>query len=224
MKEEEFHKTIEEQNPDHKKILFEKICSRIDIESQPKTEKRRKIFSLKWVCIAAASICLLCVAIILPLALQNNDDVPADPNRYCSQEDYVYSLVDYTIKDYGLTHGKDIKFFDWYDFADDFQTSVYLNKNDKNDLICIEESIVNGETGDIVTLFVTDNRTKVDFLEWYTDSCKRTQEINGVTIMWEITTSYALAKFEYFGFRYYIQLDEPLSDTSMLDLAAELIR
>lgn len=220
MKKFDVHEIIEDQDKERKEQIKQKVFSQIDY---PVTEEKpKKVFSFKWAALAATSVCALCVAVIVPVLLGGGE--PEGNGRYCSQDDYVINMADYTIKDYGLQNNLNIMYFDWYDFAEDRADFVYVNKYDETDVFCVEEQLYRNDTDDKVTLYVTDNRTTMDFLEFYNDVCPNTYEYNGVNIGWGISTMNSFAKFEYKKFRYYVKLDEPRSETVLIEYTKELIR
>lgn len=221
MKKFDVHKIIEDQDKERKEQIKQRVFSQIDYPATK--EKPKKRFYFKWAALAATSVCALCIAVVVPVLFGGGGE-PDDNGRYCSQDDYVLNIVDYTLKDYGHQNNLDIKYFDWYDIAEDYVDFVFVNKNDETDVFCFEETLVIGDNYDMVTLYVTDNRTTIDFLELYNDWCNDSYVYNGVNIKLGQSDSNAYAKFEYKKFRYYVRLDVPQSKNVLIEYTKELIR
>ncbi len=220
MKEIDIHRWIEQQDKEKKDALYEKLQSKLDlaprqetmqVAQQPKKKSRVLILA------SAACLCIVCVAIMLPFLLKSKtDNTPRD--RYCEQKDYVMVSSDKTIKEYAIFANKQMLYIDWYALAEDITTNLYVSVNDPNDMIFIKETLVNGETGDTVSLFITDIYTKVDTLAWFEDACINTYDTHNITVQWAYGKQSSSAMFSYKDFRYYIELRDPIDENAIKEI------
>lgn len=220
MKEQDVHKLIEQQDPEHKQELLEKIKLRIatevvpeQAESAPAPASRRKN-RLTVIFASVLTACLLCLAIVLPVTLSKPS------NRYCAAGDYAEEVLTYNIKEYANRTNKALLYINMYDTADEVVTALNYNVKNHDDMIYLNEMLINGQTGEIITLYVTDNRTTVDVLNVW-NICKTEININGVKVKINFSQS-SLAKFEYNGYCYYIQIDN-VTDSSRITQIVELM-
>lgn len=209
MREKDIHKLIEQENPEVKQRMWEKICAQIDLEeAQPqqtiaaKTVKKNNLW--KWITATVAVIVVVTLSIVLPIVLKD------DGMRYCDFEQYTIELLDQTLGEYFSEHNEKLLYVDLYDVALERITEHGYNKDNKNDTIYFTEtlSIFNKETLETITLSVTDNKTRVDiFAEYYNSSAVVHTNIKGVSIQWIIYEDYPMAMFEYQKHIYYLQLN-----------------
>lgn len=217
MKDIKIHRYIEEQNFKEKESLRKETEQKLGFSlSKQATESPNKQIKTKWKIVTACAACccvLVCLAIVLPFLIKSSDN--ENPNRYSDAENYKWDFLDYNIAEYSEKTGKAILYLNWYDIAEDITTQIYFSINDPNDVIFLKESIANGETGDIVRYYITDNHTTVDVLEIYWKICSQKTDINGVTVNWcyDGVDIYAVFKFE--DYVYYIDLSLT-SDTELL--------
>ena len=68
------------------------------------------------------------------------------------------------------------------------------------------ETIVNNETGEILTLYITDNRTRVDVLEIY-HTGNNTTSVRNVSVKYSSDGLSTRAMFEYNKNVYYLNID-----------------
>lgn len=227
MSKYDIHQIIEKNNPERKEALRKKVKERLNIsedteQSQKKTahtvvKKRYRIFAGVSAALAVASL-----AIVLPIALNRGTGVgPAE--RYCHATDCVGIVADYTIKDYSEQNDLSLLYIDWYDIADAIQTKKFVNINDSSDIIYFEETLANGETGSIATLYITDLYTKVDIFEDAENSCENVEYISSIKVSWEYRNIKGKAYFEYLGRGYAIELQYPMAEDSVLELVESMI-
>lgn len=220
MKERDLHELIERQDPEHKQELWEKIKVRIAAEAEPAeasvipaAPKRRNRFTV--ILASVLTACLLCLAIVLPVTLTREKD------RYCAAGDYVEELLSYNVKEYAARTNKNILYLDWYDFADTV-TSLYYNVKDHNDMIFISDVLVDGQTGEMITIVVTDNKTMVDVVNKWS-VCNIESKVGNVIVKSKYFLQAILAKFEYNGFRYYIQLDNETDLSRVTQIVEQML-
>lgn len=224
MKYKEFHKLIEEQNPEQKQALHKKLKQELNIAEAEQTQKKPTFSYKRFYRIFAgvsAAVAAVCLAIVLPLVLNRDTAVPTE--RYCHAADCVETVADYTVKDYSEQNNLSLLYIDWYDIADEIQTKVFVNTNDSSDIIYFEETLVNGETGDIATLYITELHTKVDIFEDVENSCENFEYISSVKVSWKYQNIKGTAYFEYSGRSYVIELKNPMAEDSVLDLVESML-
>ena len=153
-----------------------------------------------------------------------NDSLIDTPNnnRYCSAEQYTSNLADKTIKQYAIETGKTLLFFDWYNETEECSGYIYT-LTETNEVICYRETIMNPETGDLLTLYITDKFTKMDFLEGAGEMMIYISTYNDVQISWGGSNTKAYASFEYGDDIYTIELTEPLEEDDVLEYAKLLL-
>ena len=225
MGKKDIHQLIEEINSEGKESLRVKVKERLSLPVETVQEhsnpapspfkKHRRVFASISAALAVASL-----AIVLPIAL-NRDTVPHE--RYCYAADCVKTDIDYSLKDYSERNKLSLLYLDWYEVADEIQTQIFVNENNSSDIIYFQEMIVNGETGSIVTLSITDLYTKVDIFEEVKTSCESTAYISSVKVSWGYMFVKGAAYFEYSGHRYIIELVRPMAEDSVLDLVKSML-
>ena len=216
MKEKDFHRLIEEQNMEEKNALRSKIVPNTK-NAQVRNRKIAWVTSLASVC-----ACLICLAIILPFVVKTEEPTPP-AKRYCVMSDYVLAPAESTVKEYSESSGKNLLYIDWYDIADDVQTMWIVHRDDASDRICLEETLVNGETGDMVVLRITDVNTEVDYYVTLMERCEKDCDYNGVEIKWHNDVKSSVATFEHDGYRYIIELKDPMDEQDILDIAESML-
>ncbi len=225
MRERDVHDLIEQQDPEHKQELLDKIKVRIaeenifpqtqqNTEHEPVAAKKKNKLTL--VIASVVTACLLCLAIVLPVTLTETKD------RYCAAGDYQEEVLSYNIKEYASNNNKQLLYIDWYSIADEVTTTLNFNIKNHNDMIFVSEVLVNGETGEIVHLLITDNRTRVDVIEKWS-SCDTESKIGGITVRIKELLDTHLAAFEYNGFRYYLQVDNASNQNRVAELVGQML-
>lgn len=229
MKEIDVHNIIEARDKEGKAALFEKVQQKTaDIPVPSKqVANRKRTFKLAFV--ALACICVVCLAIILPVSLKKHNDTykPAPnpnptPDRYYHSNDCVALDLDITVKDYAQSRGIELLFLNWYDNAEDVITAYFVNAQDPDDLVYIEETLLNGDTGDKVILYITDNKTQLEDLQASIAFCINEYRIGDTVVKWCVDTQKGAAWFEYNSYRYYLELQEPVNETDILDIVESM--
>lgn len=214
-KERDFHRLIEEQNPEEKERVWKKIESRIESERDNvegggevivlSKSKRYGLIRNVAICCLAALFFGVAVFLILRFTLPENDGFIADDRRYCTVNDYHKVDTDVTVKQYAFENGKNILYFDIYGVSEYYCDSRYL-LNGTDEVICLLEEIVD-EAGAYISFYVTDDRTDIDFLDSYSSNCYNQTSVNSVTVEWGSVNDASMAKFQYGGYCYYISVD-----------------
>lgn len=203
MKDYEIHKLIEQQNPEEKERLWQRIKAELDLPDSPPAPApvaaKPKVWR-RWTAIAAALVCVITLSIVLPLTLGGEKE------RYCDFEHYTTASLEQNLGDYFSSNNKDLLSVDWYDIAEEVKTEYGHINEDPNDVVFFKETIVNIETGEILMLYITDNRTRVDVLEIYhTDN--NTTSVCNVSVKYSSDDLYTRAMFEYNKNVYYLNID-----------------
>ncbi|MDE6618481.1 MAG: hypothetical protein K2K13_05610 [Clostridiales bacterium] len=226
MKNVDIDNIIESVNCDKKEEMRAQLHSRLDISQteEPQPEKRRRFFDVKTAVLGAVSICAVCLAIVLPIALRNEPtNTPPSDRYYYSESEFSRADLGCTIKDYSEQTGKDILYIDWYDLAEASVTEKVFLKDNKKDIIYITEDLYHRETGDHVYLAVTEEHNHVKTLDIIRDSCFWNYEYNNVNIKWSYDSLHSRAYFEYNGYKYYVQWFMPDTEEGILDIVKEIL-
>ncbi len=225
MKDRDIHKFIEEQDSKRKVALYKKSIGAI-IEAEANEKPKRKKINYRFLIYGASSIALIlciCFIIILPIMFSDNAEDPI--TRYSSADDYVNELSDYTIKEYAQKNGKELLYIDWYDIAEDRQTTIYKDKNDLAKVVFIEEDLVNLDAEILAILYVTDIYTEVDFLQSKFGGLFNNIEYNGVVINYHNNLSHeSFSCFRYNGYCYYIWLQNLSSNGYDKQLIVDIVK
>lgn len=225
MRDIDIDNAIENADCEKKEQLRAQLHTRIGLPQQEErhTKSKRRVFSLKTVSLGLAAMCVVCLAIVLPISLR--EDTEPEP----LQKKYTYSSVDLcdaalglTIKEYSEKIGKNILYIDWYDIAEECVTTKYFLPENENEIIYITEDLLNGETGDYVCIYVVEANISVDVLDALRDFCTLNYEYNSISIHWMCNAEESRAFFEYSGYKYYVSLDYPMSEEAILDIVKEM--
>ena len=203
MKDYEIHKLIEQQNPEAKERLWQRIKSELDLPDNPPAPApvaaKPKVWR-RWTAIAAALVCVITLSIVLPLTLGG------EKIRFSDFEHYTVARLEQNLEDYFLSNNRDLLVVDWYDIAEEVKTDYGHINEDPNDVVFFMETIGNNETGEILTLYITDNRTRVDILEIY-HTGNNTTSVRNVSVKYSSDVLYTRAMFEYNKNVYYLNID-----------------
>ncbi len=218
MRERDIHRKVEEQNPEEKRALYEKLKVRLNLpDTQPQAKPGR--MKKSWiVSLATACVCVLCIAVVLPIVLING----SNRDRYCQIANCQEINLGSTLKEYSEQNNKNLLYVHWYDIAEEVQTYRYVNINDSTDVVLLKETIANGETGLILQLSITKINTHVQEYEFFYDVCTNEYTLKNVKIYWR-TGDQSLAMFEYQGYRYYLEIDEPNGGTLIKEIVKEML-
>ncbi len=221
MKEKDIHNLIEQQEPEKKQAAFKRIQERLNIAEVPavqtaKPKKSVKKRAFAWSAVMAVALCL---AIVLPITLTGTPDVK---DRYCVAGDYETYPTEFNIEQYASNINQKILFVDWYDIAEECLTDLFVNVNDHDDMIYLREKLVSGETGEIVDLYITDKRTKVDILSRW-DSCTTVKQLEDTEVLLDVTFQSLFATFKYGDFVYYLEFINVENESRALEIIASML-
>lgn len=230
-KKHSIHDILEEQESNSKNNMWNNVENRLEEETLDNRYVPHKRFSWKKFCSIAASfvvvlgITLFSVFHFLPQG-QGTGGTPSiseEPKgRYCTQADYTEQKIEQSIKEYAVKSNKNLLYLDWYENAASLVDYRYT-LNDTGEVICYSEYITNGDTGDAIKIYITDMYTEIDILENISISCNREVDFEEISIKCGYSYSFAYSIFDYDNYRYYLELEQPLSETAILDFVAEMI-
>ena len=227
-KERKFHELIEQQNQEEKNRVWQKICEKETTQMQVEKETHSAVSTArpfswkKWGTIAASSLAavifgVFAVVKFFPFGAGTSNN----SGRYFTNQSYEIVDTSMNIQSYAQQIGKDLLYFDWYEETDYFKNKVW-QLNDTQEIICIQEEMVDINTGCIIYLFVVEADVS---LEAFSSDEKTDQksQINGLDIDWKIYNDKAIANFEYEDYSYYLRVLEPIDENHILDLVKELL-
>ena len=216
------HDLIEEQEPEAKQRMWEEVRQRIAQEDilGENTSTRKKFSWKKIATIAASFVLVLGISLFSVFHFMPQDELKS---RYCTQDEYTVQQVEETIKVHSENNKKNWLYLNWYDieYTEIKNYSYYLNNSGEE--ICYSEYLVNGNTGDFVKIYITDNYTEIDVLENIKENCILNQKIDNQDIYFGNNPLNAFAYFEYSKNRYYVELKQPMTETAILDIVEELL-
>ena len=225
MNERKFHKLIEKQNTEEKKAVWRKIQA--ELEPYRKSEKKPFFVRYKkWVVTFAA--CFVCLAIVIPVSLRYialNKKVESgfdDQPRYCTSDEYEIVTVSQTLKDYAEENNESFLYLDWYQNSLSCETKHYVDKSTA-EVLCLKESIINGETGDDVQLYIIKNNIIMDFIDENLKTFNNIQMVYDVSVQWLMTNIEAKAYFEYQDYCYYLYIYYPMSEQTIFDIVQQML-
>ena len=217
-RERKFHNLIKNQNSEEKDRLWEKIEKELGNENINVVVPRKKKFPMgRFVAIASPCVLIVTIATIAVWKFLPQETGP----RYCTQDQYQGTKTDMTLKEYAKENNKELLYFDWYDSAELVKDYVY-QLNDTNEIICFEENIISGETGQSIKYFVVDTKTKMDMLESFYTRCEEKSRVKNTEVYWNYSMKEANAYFEYDHYNYYLTVDAPESSETILELIGTL--
>ena len=220
MREGDIHKLIEQQEPEAKQRIWEKIVSQVDLTSAPSVSNK-PVYKRKiglWTAFAVALVCIVTLSVVLPLTINSNEG-----DRYADFNNYTIEPLGESFKEYFAEHNLDILYLDWYGVAEEVISEYGHINGNKSDVVFFKERIANAETGDVVFLYVTDNKTRVDIFKTHY-LAKDNFTVNGVKVSWSIFNGKAIyAMFEYNNYVYYLQIDS-LSQELLTDIIKTMLK
>ena len=208
MSKKKIRNLIERQNAEEKEALWRRLEAELEGESVPVTPQKKRFPNFWKVFSACATSVALIVGLGVGLGLGLNHrggDIAGPPDthsRYCDVADCEIVKSEYTLKQYAELYGVDLVYLDWYD-AEDYEKHLYKLK-DNGEPVCLQEQFADPNFN-YVSLFVTDNRTEMDFLTWYNEETGETAVMNGISVYYQEGQKRAV-NFEYKGYRYYLKL------------------
>lgn len=217
MTEKEVHQLVEEKASQRKARLYEQIrkdAERSVVEGAKARQRRKRLYVRLCPAIAAVFVVAICLAVVLPIVLPNDESTI---NRYDSAET-ILAPADFTLKQFSIDQqDSQILYLDWY--GDFCETSKYTLLSDLQNIVCVQEQITNPESGVTVTISVMKSNIEIESFDAYENITPTLTLKNGVTINYQITMERTKVKFEYNGYKYYLNF----LDTSDIDIVQETI-
>ena len=202
------------QNPEANAALWSRIEAELGEEllatPQKKKPKRSpKFWKILSACASAAAVLIVGLGLGLGFGLNKKPDVsqidpPNTQVRYFSSADCELKEGEYALKQYTEVYNVELLYLDWYNETEEYGKSLYTLK-DSGEPVCFKEYFVNSDFN-YIYVYVTDNRTEMDFLTWFDAKTGDKATISGITAYYHMAQKSNM-NFEYKGYRYYIQLD-----------------
>ena len=224
-KEKKFHQLIEELNQEEKELSWKKIQEQ-DI-SETGSIKQVAFSSVKKSGVAVwkkallsslVSIIVVGAGVFGGIKWFAKDEPPS--TRYCDASMYTMQDVTITIKERALQE-ENLLFLDWYDITDFYVDQVYL-LNDSQQEAGYYEQIVDVNTGSLVEINAIKKEYQLQALEIYSQMTA-ISTIQGVQINWRTVADMQYATFSYQEYNYYISLEYPMEEDSILDIVEEML-
>lgn len=164
-----------------------------------------------WIILASTVVLFVVLALCLTLLRNNKPD-----NRYCTESDYTSSESTLTIKGYASANDIELLFFNWYDDTEFCKDRIY-KLIDSEEVICIRESMMDMNTGYIVTLAFTDDRTEMDLFDTYKTTCVNSETVSGTEVQWGIGEYSSHAKFAHKGYSYFLEVEDAIEEEFLMN-------
>lgn len=219
MREKDIHKLIEEPTPEKERIL-QRIRSQIPQTEETKATAKPAVKGWKIAAVTMVLLCVITLSIVLPLTLGPKDN----GDRYCTDAEYNDEPLQQTLKEYSATNKLMLLCIDWYDNADEILTSRGFIKDNHEDTVYLQESIINSETGEMVTLSITDNKTRVDKFNAF-DTCINDFTVKNHAVKWgNLNSDNTLATFEHNDYTYYLSIDMQNGQERLKEIIADMLK
>ena len=235
-KERKFHQLIEKLDREEKDQVWDKIKEQenLRVMEEGKTivvKSPSKKFSWRKIVAVCTTCILVLVGIVglvrfLPKSATDDDQTAnggtdSAGNRYCDSSVYTETASEMTLKEMAELGDESILYLDWYDVTDYFETSVY-QMNETGEKIGYHEEMIDVNTGSIISVHTIFNDYLLESLDIYGETDK-VDSINGVEIHWASVMGYSYANFEYGAYQYFIIVEYPMAENSVLDIVNELL-
>ena len=224
-KEKKFHQLIEEFNQQEKELSWEKIQEQdisgtgsIQQVAFSSVKKSGVVVWKKALLSSLVSIIVVGAGVFGGIKWFTKDEPPS--TRYCDATMYEAVDVQITLKDRVEQEGKAILFLDWYQITDYYADKVYQLK-DPWDEIGYYEQIVDINTGSLVEINAIKKQYELENLDVYS-KMTGTSTIQGIQIDWRYLGDMQYATFSYQEYDYYISLEYPMEEDSILDIVEEM--
>ena len=200
MTEEEIYQQIEEYS-EESNALYERIHEQVEtsIVKHAQTKKKRKKFFVG--IMSVAMVLVVTLAIVLPIVLRPQEEEV----RYNDLTELTLDNLDCNLKEYYKRNNLSLLFLDWYEYAEDLTTERYYEKGKENDTVYLRETFTDGNTGYLIQLSVVKRNIVVEILDNPFEE-PQTTSISGTEVTYILNRNWSLAKFEYNGYKYYLEI------------------
>ena len=213
MTDEEIYQQIDEYK-EEADALYEKIHEQVEasIVKHAQAKKRRKKLLSGIMPVVAALIVVL--AIVLPVVLEPQDD----SIRYSDASELSREKLGGNLKEYYATNNLQLLYLDWYDFAEDLSTFRYFEAGKESDTIYLNEEFFDGNMGCFVQISVMKRNIIVESLDKLFDDPRTANvDVNSIQVSYLLQKHSSFAKFEYQGYKYYLEFDDELTLDSLVE-------
>lgn len=213
MKDEEIYQQIEEYS-EEASAFYERSHEQVEtsIVKHAQTKKRRKKFFTG--ILSVATVIIVTLAVVLPIVIQPQER----EIRYNNLDELVQEALDCNLKEYCLTHNQKLLYLDWYEYAEDLETSRYYEEGKESETVYLYETFFDGNIGYSVEISIMKRNIVVESLDDRFEAYQ-TMNINNCQITYTLNRDWSLAKFEYKGYKYYLKIN----DSIQLDFLVETI-
>ena len=205
MTDKEIYQQIEEYG-EESNALYEKIHEQVEtsIVKHAQTKKRRK--KLFTGILSVAAVFIITLAIVLPIVLKPQD-VPDEEIRYSNIDSLSFEKLEFCLKDYYSITNQKLLYLDWYEDAEYLYTARYYAEEKANDTVYLYEKITDENSGSSVEISVMKRNIVIESIEDRFDEFEITN-IGNTQIFYVLRKNRSMAKFEYQGYKYYLEIDE----------------
>ena len=203
MTDKEIYQQIEEHR-EEAQALYERIHEGVEasIVKHAQTKKRRKKFMTGFLSIAA--VLVITLAIVLPIVLQPLED---EEIRYNDANVLLPDDLDCNLKEYYTINKLSLLYLDWYENAEDVFTVRYYEEGKEKETVYLCETITDENTGNSVEVSVMKRNVVVESLDNRFEETQTTT-VSNTQVIYVLKKDLALVKFEYQGYKYYLEFDD----------------
>lgn len=219
-KEQEFRELLENQNADEKNIVWCRLEQRLDeeeVEIGEVLRKKRALSKTSITIISSFAALIIAVAVILISLFVPKKD---NPIRYCTDGDYYSVETDISIEQYSKDNNLNLLYFDSPKGFEIYYDQQYKLKV-TNEVICLREELVDAN-GVYIIQYVTEQNIKIDFLEFYLNTCVDSHNVASINVKYGVTNESTYVFFTRNGSNYYFTLEESLDEQYALSLIEAL--
>ena len=205
MTDEELYQSIEEYS-EESDALYERIHEQVEssiVKHAQKKKKRKKLFVGM---LSLATVLIVTLAIVLPIVLQPQEQ----EYRYSDANVLLPENLDCNLKEYYNQNHLSLLYLDWYEYAEDLKTSRYYEEGKETDTVYLSEVFTDGYYGYFVNLSVMKRNIVVERFDNRFEEFETTV-IGDTQIVYVLNRGQALAKFEYQGYKYYLEIKDEIT-------------
>ena len=205
MTDKEIYEQIE-QSREEADALYEKLHEQVEnsIVNHAKAKKRRRKLMVS--ILPVAVVLVITLAIVLPIVLQPQDQ----ETRYSDSDILLPDVLDCKLKEYYAKNNLSLLYLDWYEYAEGLLTTRYYEEGKENQTVYLYEEYTDGYWGYFVKLTVMKRNIVVETLENKLEE-PQTTNIGNVQITYALQRNSSYAKFEYQGYKYYLEINDGLT-------------
>lgn len=225
MTDKEIYQLIEDYKEDSD-ALYERIHEQVEssiVQHAQAKKKRKKILSRVF-SFATAFVLIVTLAIVLPIVLHN--DSGEEVIRYSDLGVLKSERLNCTLIEYYGEHypsGTQMPLcLDRYEYAEDIFTWRYYEEGKQSETVYLYESFMDIDVGYFIQLSVMRNNIIIDAFDEKLSVNESTQ-IDNIQILYRLEKEHNIAKFEYKGYKYYLELDDEVEKDFLMSLISSMI-